>query len=271
MILEVIITTMNENIHRALKLIQPFQKNIIYQISHQITKHESNVYYQEISSFLESREDVSYFYYKDKGLSLNRNHSISNSKGDICLVADDDIEYKEGACLRILEAFKRNPEADIITFKTEFPNGIQFKKYRNKCHQHNFRTVMRVTSFEIAYRRRSIELSGLKWDENFGLGGKPFTNGIENIFLVDALGKDLQVLFVPNTIVVHPFENSGYTYSEHLIESKGAMFARMFGRNAYWLNFLFAVKKYKDYRNVASFLKFFRLANRGSNKFLKMH
>jgi glycosyltransferase involved in cell wall biosynthesis len=270
MILEIIITTMNDNIHRALKLIQPVQENIIYQISHQITEAQKNVYISEIEEFLHSRSDVSYHYYFEKGLSLNRNRSMQLSRGELVLITDDDLIFQNKAIRSILQAFEELPAADILTFKTEFPDGKPFKRYAKHVHQHNFRSVMRVTSFEIAYRRKSIAKAGIKWDEQFGIGGKPFTNGIENIFLVDALRAGLKAYFIPETIVTHPFINSGYTYSDHLIKSKGAMFARMFGRWAYTLNFLFAVKKYRDYKATASFLRFLQIANQGTTSFLHL-
>jgi len=261
---------MNENIYRALNLLQPVQENIIYQISHQITAVQKNAYISEIEEVLHSRNDVSYHCYFEKGLSLNRNRSMEHSRGDLVLVTDDDIIFKNDAFSSILQAFKGLPAADILTFKTEFPDGRPFKRYASHKHRHNFRSVMRVTSFEIAYRRKSIENAGIKWDEQFGIGGKPFTNGIENIFLVDALRAGVKSYFIPETIVTHPFINSGYTYSDHLIKSKGAMFARMFGRWAYTLNFLFAVKKYRDYKATASFLRFLQIANQGTTSFLHL-
>ena len=86
MILEVIVTTMNENI---LQLIDNFYKqfdNVIYFISHQIINKEANLYIKQVNKFLKKRADVKYFYYYEKGLSRNRNRSMEVSTGDICLV-----------------------------------------------------------------------------------------------------------------------------------------------------------------------------------------
>jgi len=266
--LEIIITTIGNKIINLLKNFYPSHSDVSYQIHHQ--NHKKNDYNSEINDFLNKRRDVVYYNYQDKGLSKNRNHSLLTSKGNYCLISDDDLIYTDNAFNKIINSFKNYPEADILTFKTKFPNGKDFKRYAKRSYKHNFRSIMRVTSFEIAYRRKSIEQAGIKWDEEFGIGGKPFTNGIENIFLVDALKSGLKAYFIPKTIVIHPFDNSGYNYSKHLIESKGAMFARMFGKHAYWLNILFALKKYKDYKNIASILKFIKLANIGAIKYIKM-
>lgn len=269
MILEVIITTMNENILRVISNFFPAQKNVIYLISHQITKHSENIYHNKIEAFLQVRTDVSYIFYFEKGLSRNRNRSMAVSKGDICLVTDDDIKFKPDAFDTILRSFNELPNADIITFKTEFPDGRQYKKYKSKISRHNKRSCMRISSFEIAYRRKSIENVNLKWDEHFGLGGNPYTNHMENIFMVDALNLGLEAYLYPKTIVIHPFMNSGFTYTDHYVFSKGAAFQKMFGFTSLLLNLLYAIKKRKDYSKQINFIKFIELSTIGSLDYYK--
>lgn len=267
MILEIIITTMNRNIFQLLSRLPVSRSDVIYQISHQITDNISNPYINEVTKIINKREDLTYFYYFEKGLSRNRNRSISKSTGDICLVADDDIEFRPDFSDTIFKAFQNIPKADIITFKTEFPDGKPYKSYWSCMKKHNLRTAMRVSSFEIAYRNSSIKNNNLLWDERFGLGGDPYTNHMENIFIVDALKRGLQVFFIPETIVTHPFENSGFIYSDHLIFSKGAAFYRMFGGISYILNVLYAVKKYKEICDFTSFWKFIKISFQGSSHY----
>ncbi len=269
MILEVIITTMNENILRLINDFFPNQKDVIFLISHQITKHEHNVYQSSIDHFIKKRKDVRYIFFFEKGLSRNRNQSMRVSKGDICLVTDDDIRFKTGAFDFILQSFKELPYSDIITYKTEFPDGRQYKRYKNHISRHTKRSCMRVSSFEIAYKRKSIDRVKLRWDEHFGLGGDPYTNHMENIFMVDALNLGLNGYFYPKTLVIHPFINSGFNYSEHMVFSKGAAFYRMFGNLSYLSNILYAIKKYRDYRKQMGFLRFCRLSYLGSRDFKK--
>lgn len=269
MTLEVIVTTMNKNLLTLLKKFYSPEEDVIFQISHQITDQEENDYLSAVKDFLTQRPDVTYHYYFEKGLSRNRNRSMEHSRGDLVLVTDDDIEFKPGAFMKVTEAFKKIPLADIITFKTEFPDGNRYKKYRSGIVKHTPRSSLRVSSFEIAYKRKSIEDMALQWDEDFGLGGNLFTNGMENIFILDAMKLKLKCYFYPETIVIHPFENSGYDYSEYLVTSKGAVFARMFGKTAYLMNFVYAVKKFQDYKDRISFLNFIRLSFKGTKEFLK--
>ena len=49
-----------------------------------------------------------------KGLSKSRNMAIKNSSKKFCLLADDDIIYKNGFYKTIEQAFEENLDADII-------------------------------------------------------------------------------------------------------------------------------------------------------------
>lgn len=269
MTLEIIITTMNDNIINVIDDFFPSEKDVIFLISHQITKHKTNIFQDEVEKFLNKRPDVQYIYFFEKGLSLNRNRSMKVSIGDICMVTDDDIVFKPNAYKEIMKSFEELPDADIITFKAEFPDGKQYKKYKNTISKHTKRSCMRVSSFEIAYKRKSIDKANLRWDENFGLGGNPYTNHMENIFMVDSIDKGLKGFLYPKTLIVHPFINSGFNYSEHMVFSKGAAFQRMFGNLGYLLNMLYALKKFRDYSSQMTLTKFCFLSAKGSNHFRK--
>ena len=203
--------------------------------------------------------------YKERGLSRNRNHALEHAKGEICLLSDDDLEYKKNIKNIILEAFDSNPNADIITFQIETPEGKPFNNYSEKQLIHNKRSIMRTASVEIAFKRISIEKADLRFDENFGLGAE-FPTGEENIFLSDALDKGLNVLYIPEPIVIHPAESSGQDYNDsRLVQAKGAMFERIFGWQGYGVSFLFALKKYKE--SKYSLLGFYSLMLKGAKKY----
>lgn len=183
----------------------------------------------------------------ERGLSKSRNRALSMAEGDICLIADDDIsllpEYRE----RILKEFHDTPEADIITFQVRTPDGAYFKdNYNVDPEWHTLRTIMRVCSIEIAFRRDRVLKSGIRFDERFGLGAA-FPTGEEAIFLADAIRVGLKVRYAPVPIVVHGRESSGAAFARNprLIKAKGAMFLRVFGIWSMPISFLFAVMKYK--------------------------
>ena len=72
----------------------------------------------------------------EKGLSKSRNLAIKNSIKDICLVADDDVVFKKGFDMHILDAHQENSHP-IITFKTETSQGNLYWNYPTSTKDHN--------------------------------------------------------------------------------------------------------------------------------------
>ena len=209
--------------------------------------------------------NASVFHYQEKGLSRSRNRALQKASADICLISDDDVTYFERAKDIILQSFADNPLADIITFQSCVPSGALRKTYPAKQTWHTQRSLMRVISWEIAFRKKSILHANLAFDERFGLGAM-FATGEENIFLLDGLRHGLKILYVPMPIVMHPEQSSGANFDEAgLIVAKGAMFYRMFSYKAYFIALLFAVKKHRLSR--FGLLRFYQLMAHGMRQY----
>ncbi len=210
-----------------------------------------------------AREHVQVFHYREKGLSRSRNRALQHATTDLCLIGDDDVRYPQSAENIIVDAFNNNPSADIITFQAQTPDGALLnKRYAARQHGHTRRSIMHVSSCEIAFRTASIQSAGLRFDEHFGLGAD-FPTGEENIFLLDALRCGLNIRYIPVPVVVHSAHSSGSNFFNHdLIAAKGAMFCRMFGAASWLVSLVFAFKKYR-LSNV-SYRCFYRLMCRGS-------
>lgn len=225
---QILISTMNNNFHsRGLSVTAP------HLIINQITSKD-----------LVPSEDPSTINLFKSGLSLSRNCALENSSSDICLISDDDLTYEANFDQKIVEIFEQYPKADIITFKIMKESGVEFKNYKKKPFYHNIKSVMRVASVEIAFRRESI-INDLKFDERFGLGSQ-FPSSEENIFLTDALKKGKTILFYPLVIATHPDVSSGSNYQNPgLAKAKGAMLYRIFSWKGYLLCLVFAARHYK--------------------------
>ena len=202
-----------------------------------------------------------------RGLSKSRNRALSLAEGDICLIADDDTSLLPGYTERILAEFRAAPDADIITFQVRTPEGGFFKNnYGEQADWHNLRSIMRVCSIEIAFRRERVLATGIRFDERFGLGAE-FPTGEEAIFLADAIRAGLKVRYVPVPIVIHGSESSGAAFARNpgLIKAKGAMFMRIFGMWSIPISLLFALLKYK--RSELGFVRFVARMLEGKREF----
>lgn len=181
----------------------------------------------------------------ETGLSRSRNRALHHATADIVVIADDDVRHPPAAPATVARAFAAHPRADIITFQAQTPSGAPFKRYPTRPRRHTARSLMRVSSWEIALRLASIRAAGLRFDERFGLGAK-FPTGEENIFLLDALRRGLNLRYEPQVIAIHPAASSGADFSTAAaVIAKGAAFQRMFGAAFLPVALAFAVKKYR--------------------------
>ena len=95
----------------------------------------------------------------EKGLSKSRNLALKNAKGDICLLADDDIKYVENFDNIIKNAFNTNKNFDVLTFMMSDFEGKLAKKY-NLQKQHNYKSLVKANSVTIAFLEILLICSG---------------------------------------------------------------------------------------------------------------
>src|SRR5690606_37412607 len=105
----------------------------------------------------------------EKGLSRSRNKALKYSNADICVVSDNDVYYDENLNDILEQAFSNYPDADVITFQVQTPEGDMYKNYTPDFYWHNRLSLAKVSSVEIAFRRNSILENDIKFDEKFGL------------------------------------------------------------------------------------------------------
>ena len=181
----------------------------------------------------------------DVGLVKSRNMALSHASGDICLVGDYDIQYLSDFKETITNAFSEIPDADVITFQIVATNGSSYKKYKNKVFKHNYRSILKVSSVEMAFKLESIKKNAIKFNEKFGINAK-YVSGEEPVFLRDCIKKGLSAYHYPVFICKHPVESSGKNFKNYEnLKAKGAMLREIFGVFGCALSVLFLVKNYK--------------------------
>ena len=256
---------MNQAILTLAPKLRALNPSIDVVICHQIT--DTSLDADKLKNDIESiRPNIQVIQRYEKGLSKSRNCAIDAVKEGICIITDDDVVFPQNFESSILDAYGANPDADIITFQAQTPDGEDFKHYNLASFTHTQRSVARVSSIEITFKVDAVRTANVRYDEAFGLGST-FATSEEYIFLSDALKRGLKAVFIPQTIAIHPKESSGGAFIDNpeLIEAKGATFYRVFGAKSIFVNLAFALKKFKQ--SNYSFYPFYTLMQNGAKKY----
>lgn len=201
-----------------------------------------------------------------RGLSISRNICLSEARGEICLIADDDLEYVEGYEDIVRKAFANNKKASIIRFKV---CGIEktFKNYPKKAEKVGLLKSMKISSVEVAMLRDKV--AGLKFDEYIG-AGKKFCMGEENAFLVHCLKNGLKLYFSPQVISNLHITNSSWKdiSAERYFISRGAAFEAMDLKIVHLLILQFAIRKWNMFDRSLTIRKRIQLMEDGRKEYI---
>lgn len=257
MTVDILIATVNKNLKNVPLVLLEEREDVSYIVSVQ----DIDGFGYEIPHTLKNRRDVKVVFCAGKGLSLNRNNCLKYSTKDICIIADDDVTYKDSYIDRIKNEFMKDPFLDILIGKIKTNlNEPEFRNYKSKIYKINIFNFKNVCSVEIAFKREVIMSNNLFFDTNFGLGSAKFSvGGEESIFIRDAILKKLRVFYFPIYIVNHNYESSG---SLNIFNKKfkvylGAYSKRVFGVFGAFLFFYFLYRYKGDIKSVSSFFSDF--------------
>lgn len=202
-------------------------------------------------------QKVTYICTKDRGLSKSRNLAIDKANADICILCDNDVVYEADYEKKIVSAFEKYTDADIIVFyikrkEKPVPNFDTEKRM-------GYLSVLKIFSPEIAFKRESIK--DIRFNEDFGAGSNKYIMGEENIFLYDALKKKKKIYYVPVQIAeLKEVESTWFAgYDERFFVSRGANFTAMSKLFSILLILQFALRKtglYKDKMSIVQAIKF---------------
>lgn len=160
-----------------------------------------------IPETLSARDDVRIIILEGFGLSRNRNNCLDNARGDILLIADDDLELIPEGLESILAIFGKNPGLEYGSFRYDSDVPKEYPEY--ECSLDTLPRNFYQTSFEIALRRDS-RAGRLRFPENFGLGStEGFTAGEEELLLKKARINSICCHFFPVTIARHKGPTTG--------------------------------------------------------------
>lgn len=193
--IEVVIATMNRN---TLDFLVPMFPLNVADISILIINQT-----HEKAILISDRPNVRVINSFEKGLSKSRNLGLSNAKGKLLVLADDDEVFHPNFPDAIITGYQQFPNAVAIGFQIESVKGKLFKKYATtvKSHLHSL-DLFSMLSIEISINKAIFDKTKVIFEERFGLGA-PFKMGEEAIFLMDLYRLQQQISFVPKVIATH--------------------------------------------------------------------
>ncbi|OPL12317.1 MAG: hypothetical protein AVO34_07345 [Firmicutes bacterium ML8_F2] len=243
--INILVATLDQGIKRVPNILLPQRDDLQYIVSHQVTSRK----YRKIPSEL-NRKDISVVQIEGRGLCRNRNNALALADGDIIILADDDVRYRDEYINNVQAAFADDPDLSVACFKIDTPPGEQeYKEYADRSYLLNEEEHHYISTMEIVFRLDRIKEEGLYFDERFGLGSKLNSFGEEAVFIYDCLKAGLRVKYIPQYIVEHPavstIRSIGRYEEVHNI-FKGAYDARRYGWLAFPAAFFGTVKLWPE-------------------------
>ncbi|RJR26731.1 MAG: glycosyltransferase family 2 protein [Desulfobacteraceae bacterium] len=208
-VINVLISTIDERINAIPAILFEKQPNIKYVISHQYTDPK----YKILPGLL-NRDDVILSQISSRGLSRNRNNALSLVESGIAIIADDDVRYLPDSFQKIRAVFQENPDTDVACFKIQTCEGEPaYKRYPDESYCFNLERKHYLSSIEITFRVKKIKNNNIFFDERFGAGSEKIPAGEEEAFIQDCLAKKLRVNYYPFYTVKHSYQSSTKQWS----------------------------------------------------------
>lgn len=208
---------------------------------------------------LAARPDVTVAPLASRGLSRSRNAALDLARGEVVLVADDDVTHPPGAFDEIRSFFRDRPEAALLVGLSLDAAGRPRRRPVGPLPL-TLWNAGRTASHELAFRAASVRASGVRFDEGFGIGaGTPAFLGEEFVFIADCLRAGLRGEHRPLPVSVHPTPSTGAGWSgPAAARARALALTRGFGRIAPVARAAYALKNARRFGSLRDLLVFLR-------------
>jgi hypothetical protein len=209
---------------------------------------------------LAARADVSVLPLASTGLSRSRNAALDHARGEILLIADDDVSHPPGAFEALRRFFADHPAAALAAGVSLDARGRPRKPPPARPRRLTRLNAGRVSSHELALRLAPVRAAGVRFDEGFGAGaGTPAFLGEEYVFVADCLRAGLAGWHLPLPVSAHPAESSGFVWAGAAqARARAAVIARVFGPLAPLARAGFALRNFRRFARRADLWTFLR-------------
>ncbi len=186
-----------------------------------------------------------------RGVGINRNFGLQYAGGDILLIADDDMIYKDNYSETVKKAFEKLPDADAIIFNIDTIGADMGRRMNSKISRVRIHNCLNYGAARIAVRRNSLVRERLNFSTCFG-GGTIYSSGEDSLFICDMLRKKMKIYTYPATIASVDQTSSTWFngYNEKFIYDKGVFFGAAFGKTSLPMCLQYLLRHSKVYKNA---------------------
>ena len=208
---------------------------------------------------LAARPDVTVARLASRGLSRSRNAALDLARGEVVLLADDDVTHPRGAFAAIRGFFRDQPRASLLVGLSLDGRGRPRRRPIGPVRLTRW-NAGRTASHELAFRAASVRACGVRFDENFGVGADtPVFLGEEFVFIADCLLAGLAGEHRPLPVSVHPDPSTGTGWSgSAAARARAAALGRGFGQQAPLARAAYALKNARRFGSLGDLLVFLR-------------
>lgn len=230
-----------------------------------IINQSGKLAYHETST---TENNVRLYTFPERGVGKSRNNALSQAKGSICLMADDDMVYVEGYEDIVKNAYTKFPKADFIVFNVRVHYDDRIEERVKKSGRVRFYNSLKYGTVTFSFKRNKVIKSNVFFPLFFG-GGAKFSSGEDTIFLWECLRKGLKV-YSDETIIadVYNYESTWFEgYTTKFFHDKGALFKALSPKLNKLFNAQLILRKNKKYETTQGFFDIFKIMNKGAQEF----
>lgn len=201
--------------------------------------------------------EIQFMSFDSRGVGINRNNVLMRATSDICVLADDDMQFDNNYAEVVGKCFNKFPDADILIFNLKKGKKSRYKNIRVK--RINRFNYAKYGAARIAFRTDSIRINGIFFNTMFG-GGCKYSCGEDTLFLRECIGKGLKIYAVPLAIASIDDEKSSWFegYTDKYFFDKGVLYYFLSKKFCLLHTLYHALKyrrKYKQYGWIKAFLQ----------------
>ena len=179
---------------------------------------------------------------KTRGSGNNRNISLMYATADICLLSDDDVTYYDGYEDKIMSAFGRHPEADMIIFNLDSNSADRKVEKITSERKLHFWNRNPYGSVRVAFRLNSQRKYNIWFSNLLGAGAK-YGSGEDTLF-INEFRKKGKVYLCCEKLGMVDFSSSTWFkgYDEKYFFNQGAKIAAI-NPKLRWIYFVYYAVK----------------------------